>query len=170
MKKKNVRKAVAKKKKAAKKPAKVHFIPAGYHTVTPYMISSHVAQVLDFAKKALSAKERYRMAGPDGSIAHAEFKVGDSIMMIGAAMGDNASMPGSFYLYVKDCDAVYKRALEAGATSMREPADQFYGDRNASVKDAAGNLWSFGTKKENLSSKEVNKRAEAAMKSMPKEN
>ena len=72
---------------------------------------------------------------------HAQVSIGDSIIVMGEPMGEFNPIPGSIYLYVTGTDAVYKRALQAGATSMMEPADQFYGDRNAGVKDSSGNIW-----------------------------
>jgi PhnB protein len=139
-------------------------IPEGYHTVTPYVVVPGVAKLIDFLKQAFDAKELHRMAGPDGRIMHAEVKIGDSPVMLGEPMGEWKAMPCAVYIYVADTDAVYNSALRAGATSMMEPADQFYGDRNAGVKDPAGNLWWIATHVEDLSTEEIKKRSEAAMK------
>jgi PhnB protein len=98
-------------------------------------------RVIEFLKQAFEAKEVERMSMPDGSIMHAEVRAGDSTVMLGEASGQWGPMPASLYMYVPDVDAVYQRVLKAGATSVMEPADQFYGDRNAGVKDSAGNLW-----------------------------
>ncbi len=95
---------------------------------------------------------------------HAQVKIGDSFVMMGEPMGEFQPMPASIYLYVEDTDATYQRALEAGATSIMEPADQFYGDRNAGVKDPFGNLWWIGTHIEDVSPEEIEKRAKAAMR------
>jgi len=81
------------------------------------------------------------MVRPDGMIGHAEVKIGDSIMMLGEAGSECPPMPGTSYLYVNDADATYKRALQAGATSLMEPTDMFWGDRHACVKDRCGNHW-----------------------------
>jgi PhnB protein len=140
-------------------------IPDGYHTVTPYLIVEGVAGLIDFLKQAFDAVETERMPGPDGKVGHGEVRIGDSVVMMGEASGEWKPMPGSIYLYVNDTDATYKRALEAGATSVMEPADQFYGDRNAGVKDASGNMWWIATRKENVSPEELRKRAEARAKS-----
>ena len=140
-------------------------IPDGYHTVTPYLIVEGVAGLIDFLKQAFDAVETERMPGPDGKVGHGEVRIGDSVVMMGEASGDWKPMPGSIYLYVNDTDATYKRALDAGATSVMEPADQFYGDRNAGVKDASGNMWWIATRKENVSPEELRKRAEARAKS-----
>ncbi len=139
-------------------------IPEGYHTVTPYVVVPGVAKLIDFLKQAFDAKELHRMAGPEGRIMHAEVRIGDSPVMLGEPMGEWKAMPCAVYLYVEDTDAVYNSALRAGGTSMMEPADQFYGDRNAGVKDPAGNLWWIATHLEDLSTEEIKKRSEAVMK------
>jgi len=139
-------------------------IPDGYHTVTPYLVLEGAAKFIDFAKQAFGAEETFRMAGPDGKIGHAELKIGDSMIMLGDAPGaQSGPMPGMLHLYVPDADASYKRALQAGATSLREPADQFYGDRSAGVKDAFGNQWWLATHIEDVAPEEMQKRAAAAM-------
>ena len=112
-------------------------IPDGFHTVTPYMVVEGASKLLEFLKRAFEAKELQRMAQPDGSIMHAEVKIGDSVVMMGEARGEHKPMPCSIYLYVNDADTVYKRALQAGAASTMEPADQFWGDRTAGVKNAS---------------------------------
>jgi PhnB protein len=139
-------------------------IPDGLHTVTPYMIIDGASKLIDFLKQAFEATEMNRMNNPDNSIGHAAIRIGDSVLMMSDARGDWKSMPSAIYLYVNDTDATYKRALQAGATSVMEPADQFYGDRNAGVKDPVGNFWWIATHKEDLSSEEMGKRAEEYMK------
>lgn len=139
----------------------VKAVPDGYHTVTPHLTVKGASKVLDFVKQAFEAKEIHRMAHPDGTLMHAEIKIGDSIVMMGEARDGCQPMPSSLYLYVPDADAVYKRALRAGATSTMEPANQFWGDRTAAVKDPAGNQWMIGTHKEDVSPEELRKRAEA---------
>ena len=105
------------------------------------------------------------MPGPNGTVAHAELKIGDSMVMIGDAGDQWPVKTGQVYLYLEDCDRFYKQALAAGATSVREPADQFYGDRNATVNDAFGNTWSIGTHVEDVSSEEMERRMQALKKS-----
>ena len=140
-------------------------IPEGHHTVTPYITVPGVANLVDFLKRAFGAQETYpMMRRPDGTVMHAEVKIGDSVIMMGEPMGEFKAMPASLYLYVDDTDAVYQRALQAGATSLMEPADQFYGDRNAGIKDVSGNRWWIATHKEDVPPEEMAKRAEAAMK------
>jgi uncharacterized glyoxalase superfamily protein PhnB len=105
-----------------------------------------------------------RMPTPDGTIMHAEVRIGDSPVMMGEARGEHKPMPGSIYLYVDDTDATYRRALQAGATSLMEPADQFYGDRSASVVDPVGNHWFIATHIEDVPPEELARRAEVFMK------
>jgi len=143
--------------------AKAQAIPKGYHTVTPYLTVSGAANVIDFMKKAFGAKELFRFPGPNGTVAHAEVQIGDSMIMIGDAGPQFPPMPAKIHLYVEDCDRYYKQALAAGATSVREMQDQFYGDRNGAVKDSAGNEWWISTHVEDVSSEEMQRRM-AAMK------
>ena len=139
-------------------------MPDGYHSVTPYLSVPGVAKLLDFLQQAFEAQELHRMPRPDGTIMHAEVRIGDSLVMMGEPMGSAQPMFGSLYLYVHDVDAVYKRALQAGATTTSEPADQFYGDRSAGVKDPVGNQWWIATHKEDVPPEEMAKRAEAVMR------
>jgi uncharacterized glyoxalase superfamily protein PhnB len=145
-------------------PSQTKSIPEGYHTVTPHLIVQGAPKLLDFLKQAFDAKEKYSLTGPDGAIMHAEVKIGDSMVMIGEAMGEWKAMPASIALYTDNADALYKRALEAGATPIREPADQFYGDRSGGVKDPAGNHWWIATHIEDVPPDELKKRAEEWMK------
>jgi PhnB protein len=93
-------------------------IPDGYHVVTPYLIVRGVPGLIDFMTRAFQAEVHERMETPDGTVMHAEVKIGDSIIMMGEASEKYPPMPGGLYLYVKDTDAVYRRALEAGAVSL----------------------------------------------------
>jgi PhnB protein len=139
-------------------------IPAGYHAVTPYLVATGATKLADFLKQAFGAEETFRMPAPDGSIMHAEMKIGDSMIMLGEASEQWKPMPCALYLYVEDADAVYNRAIRSGATSIMEPADQFYGDRQGGVKDPSGNSWWIATHKEDVSPEELKRRAEAHMK------
>jgi len=139
-------------------------IPEGFHTVTPYLLVSGVPKLIEFLKKAFAAEVTEYLAMPDGVVMHAEVKIGDSIIMMGDPRGTCTPTLTSLYLYVPDCDAVYKRAIQAGATSTMEPADQFYGDRNAGVKDPLGNTWWIATHKEDVPPDELRKRAAAHSK------
>ena len=138
-------------------------IPDGYHTITPYLTVPGVAKLIEFMQQAFGAEVTERMAQPDGAIAHAEVRIGDSVVMMGEAGGEWEPMPSGIYLYVEDADAVYRKALEAGATSLREPADQFYGDRQVGVKDPSGNYWWISTHIEDVPREELERRAQQAM-------
>ena len=135
-------------------------IPEGYNTVTPYLVIEGADEVLEFVKQAFGAEERFRMDREDGTIGHAEVTIGDSVVMLAEAGGEWTSMPGGLHLYVEDCDATYARALEAGAESVREPEDQFYGDRSGGVRDRAGNLWWITTHVEDVPPEEMERRAQ----------
>jgi PhnB protein len=113
---------------------------AAYHTVTPYLVVPGVPALIEFAQRAFGAVEVQRHQRPDGSIMHAEIKIGDSVVMMGEPSGEFTPMPASLYLLADDADATYARALAAGATSLRAPEEQPYG-RSAGVRDTGGNLW-----------------------------
>jgi len=136
-------------------------IPDGFHSVTPYLLVSGVPRLIDFLKQAFDAEVTECMAMPDGTVMHAQVKIGDSIIMMSDPRGACEPTPASLYLYVPDTDAVYAKALEAGATSVMEPADQFYGDRNSGVKDPVDNTWWIATHIEDVPPDELRKRAEA---------
>lgn len=112
-----------------------------YRTVTPYLLVARADAELDFLKAAFGAEEREVTRHPDGSIVHAEVSIGDSLVMLGQAGGQWKPRDGSFYLWVADVDATYRRALEAGAASESEPEDKAYGHRNAGVIDPNGLTW-----------------------------
>jgi PhnB protein len=139
------------------------FKPDGYHTVTPYLVVNGVPKLVEFLQQAFGAEEISRHTNPDGSIMHAEVRIGDSRVMMGEASEQWKAMPAMLHLYVDDTDAAYRRALEAGATSVREPADQFYGDRSAGVQDHSGNQWWLATHIEDVTPEEMQARHEAAM-------
>jgi len=138
-------------------------VPEGYQSVTPYLVVPGVRDLLTFLEQAFDAEVTTApMTTPDGRVMHAEVRIGESRVMMGEPPADFAPMPALLYLYVADADAAYARALAAGATSMMEPADQFFGDRNAGVKDPCGNLWWLATRKETLSDEELRRRAATA--------
>jgi PhnB protein len=120
-------------------------IPEGYHTVVPYIVAADAEALLEFLKTGLKAKEIEVMRYPDGRVWHGDVLIGDSHVMLSQATERHPAMPATLYLYVPDTDAAYRAAMAAGATSVMEPANQFYGDRNAGVKDSNGNMWYFGT-------------------------
>ena len=135
--------------------------PEGYHTITPTLIVNGAARLHEFLKKVFDAKVLMSYPGPNNTIVHSEVQIGDSRLMIADASPMFSAQSSSFYLYVPDCDAVYRRALAAGGKSEREPASQFYGDRNASVVDEFGNRWSMGTHVEDVSEEELQRRMKA---------
>jgi uncharacterized glyoxalase superfamily protein PhnB len=172
--KKAARKKVSKKKRSngsAKQKRKVSPVPAGYHTATPYLVCRRAGNAIDFYKSAFGAKEKFRMPGPDGSVAHAEIQIGDSVIMLGEeAIDRGAKSPEtlggsgtSVMLYVKDVDAFANKALAAGATVVMPLQDMFWGDRYGRIKDPFGHEWSIATHKEDVSPKEMAKRAQSAM-------
>jgi PhnB protein len=140
----------------------VKAIPDGYHSVTPFLSTKGASQLVNFLKQAFGAKEIMSMPGPGGVVMHAEVNIGNSRLMVSEAMQGEPNR-GTFYLYVEDADALYNRALTAGATSEREPKDEFWGDRTAMVKDPFGNTWSVATHEEDVSPDEMGRRAAAAM-------
>lgn len=138
-------------------------IPEGYHTVTPFLIVKDAAKLIDFLREAFNAEENFRMNNPDETVAHAEVKIGNSMVMVSEANEQFPAIPNILHLYVEDTDAVFQRALKAGAETLKEPSDQFYGDRSGSVKDAFGNQWWIGTHIEDVTPEEVEKRMESCM-------
>ena len=147
-------------KEGEAKESSVDPIPKGYRTVTPYLVAADGAALLDFAKQAFGAEETFRAVGTAGGI-HAEVRIGDSMLMMGGGLPGrefrSTANTHALHLYVPDCDAVYERALRAGATSLDGPRDQEYGERSGSVKDPAGNFWYIATHKgESYTPKELN--------------
>ena len=149
----------------------VKAIPDGYHSVTPYITVRNAAAALDFYKKALGATETMRFETPDGSVCHAEIQIGDSKVMLGdenpewgnkspQTLGGSA---GGLCIYVEDCDALFDRAVAAGATVMKPLADQFYGDRSGTVIDPFGHAWTLATHQEDVSIDEMKARMAALM-------
>ena len=139
-------------------------IPDGYHTVTPYLVIPGVAKLIEFLKTAFQATELNRHLRPDGAVMHAEVQIGDSKIMLGEASDQNQARPTTLHLFSEDVDSVYRRAIQAGGTSLREPADQFYGDRMAGVQDPAGNQWWIAMHIEDVSPQEMERRMAAAQR------
>jgi PhnB protein len=139
----------------------VKHIPEGYHAVTPLLSVKEAARLIDFLKAAFDAVELYRFPAEDGSVMHATIRIRDSLLMLGEAMEGFPVMPASIYLYVPDADATYKAAMDAGGESLEGPADQFWGDRVATIRDFAGNKWWIATHVEDVNSEELARRAQA---------
>jgi PhnB protein len=149
-------------------------IPEGYRTVTPYLSLDDAAAAIEFYKRAFGATEHMRMPMPDGKVAHAELRIGDSLVMLSDAMQQSITRPpkelggttGGIFLYVEDVDAAYRKAVEAGATAEVEPTDMFWGDRFGTLVDPFGHHWSMATHTEDLSEAEIAERAKTAMAEM----
>ena len=139
--------------------AKVQAVPDGFHSVTPYLVVDDVASVLEFIVQAFGADVTEKMEVPGAGLMHAEVQIGDSRVMLGQARDGYPAMPSMLYLYVEDCDAAFDRAVGAGGAVVREPEDQFYGERSGGVRDPGGNQWWFGTRLEIVSAEEAAKRA-----------
>jgi PhnB protein len=139
----------------------VKAVPEGYHTVTPYLVVQGAERVIQFLKDAFDGEEIERMPGPNGRLAHAEVRIGDSVVMMGEPTDPSIQIPAMLYVYVPDADAAYARALRAGASSIQEPRTEFYGDRTAAVKDACGNQWYMATHVEDVSHEELVRRSAA---------
>jgi uncharacterized glyoxalase superfamily protein PhnB len=144
---------------------KTSFIPSGFRTVTPYLLVPEVAPLMRFLKEAFGAIDdapalRHSKM-PDGSIGHAEMIIGDSVLMMGKSGEHFPAMPSMVHLYLEDVDKFYQQALQAGATTAMEPADQFYGERSAGVKDEFGNMWWISAVVEEISPEEHERREQA---------
>lgn len=137
-------------------------IPKGYRTVTPWIIARGVARLIDFLKEAFGAEEYGRVYNEDGTIGHAEVRMGDSVVMLFDAKEEWPDTPSLPRLYVEDGDAVYRRALEAGGTSVTsvtEVTELFFGDRVGRVRDPWGNIWWIQTHIEDVDPEEMARRA-----------
>jgi PhnB protein len=119
--------------------------PEGLRTVTPYLHPRSANRLIGFLEAAFGAEETFRHEMPGRGVAHAKVRIGDAVIEMGDAHGPWQPMPTAFYLYVPDVEALYARALGAGATSLQPPADQPYGDRTAHVADPFGNVWYLAT-------------------------
>ncbi|MBJ6799907.1 VOC family protein [Geomonas propionica] len=145
-------------------------IAEGFHSVTPMFMFKDCRKAIEFYRNAFGAVERYTMPGPDGGVMHAELMVGDSIIMMGDEFpGENCKSaetlgvsPISFYLYVENVDAAFRRALEAGAIEKMEVQDMFWGDRAGSLQDPFGYNWMLATHTRDLTPEEIREGAKAA--------
>lgn len=133
-------------------------IPEGQQSVTVYLVINDAAALITFLGDAFGAKELARHARPDGTIMHAQLRIGGSVVMMSEPMGGQKTMPAMLHLYVGNVDEVYQRALDAGASSIMPPTDQFYGDRSGAVLDKHGNQWWIATHIEDVSKEEMAKR------------
>lgn len=149
-------------------------VPEGYHTITPSLTVHDAAAAIDFYKRAFGAEELARMPGPGGKVMHSELRIGDSRFFVidDMGMGSTKSPKGagtttcSLNVYVEDCDAVWKRAVGAGATVAMPLDNQFWGDRYGALVDPYGHSWGIGSHVEDLTPEEMQKRGAAAMAQM----
>ena len=145
---------------------KVKPVPDDCHAITPYLLVPDVAELVKFLTKAFGGVPRARITRLNGTVLHAQVRIRDSLVMLGEPQSPWKPRATVLYLYVADVDAVYRRAIKAGAKSVVEPADMFYGDRHACVTDPAGNNWWIATRIENVSEREIQRRANAFFKQM----
>lgn len=133
-------------------------VPEGYHSVTPWLISSDTAALLDYLGAAFDAEEIARVVDYDGTIGHAEARIGDSVIMMFDAKPHWPPTPGFLRLYVADADAMHEQAVAAGGTSVTEVTHLFFGDRVGRVRDPLGNLWWIQTRVEDVAPAELRRR------------
>lgn len=166
--------------KAARKLAvAVKPVPEGYHTITPHLTVRGADRAIEFYRKAFGAEELGRMPGPDGkSVLHAELKIGDSRLFLCDEMpGMGCKSPealggasSGIYLYVRNVDEAFRKAVDAGAAVKRPVEDMFWGDRTGSVQDPFGYVWDLATHKEDVSPQEIQRRGKEFLKAMEGEN
>jgi PhnB protein len=151
--------------------ATVKPIPDGYPRVTPYLHVDGASKAIDFYRTVFGAKERMRMAGPDGRIGHAELEIGNSMIMVADEHPDMnvrgpksiGGTPVTVLVYVEDVDRAFERALKAGAKELRPVENQFYGDRSGQFEDPFGHHWNVATHVEDVPPDEMAKRAAKMM-------
>lgn len=143
----------------------VKFIPHGFHSLTPYVVVENASAFIDFITRGLGANLTYIMKDEETNlVVHATAKIGDSTLMISDVMEGMEAKTCMLFLYVKDMDSVYQKALKANGISVREPLNEFYGDRAACIKDEWGNLWWIATHIEDVSEEELKRRKEQMSK------
>lgn len=133
-------------------------IREGFHTVTPYLFTVGTARLIEFISAAFNADLMYRKDRPDGAVMHAELRIGNSMVMVGEASGEFGPMPTSIYLYVPDCDTIYRQAIQAGGTSVFDIRTLPNGERYGGVKDPFGNIWWVATHVEDVTPEEEERR------------
>ena len=144
--------------RAGKKPQRVSWLPKGYPVMSSVAVLDDCAGAIDWYKKVLGARQRLRLDMPGGAVAHCELGFAESVLMVGSPMPPQfPAKSASFIVYVRNCDATYKKAVAAGASSLQEPTDQFYGDRSARFADPFGNEWTVMTHIRDVSVREMKK-------------
>jgi PhnB protein len=142
----------------------VEAVPARYGSITPYLVVVGADKLVKFLEQAFGGVCIERVPGPTGALAHAEVKIGDSIVMLGEASERAKAFPATIYHYVPNIDEAHRRAVASGATVLTEPTDQFYGDRSGAVIDPCGNFWYLATHVEDVTPEEIAKRLQAMKK------
>jgi uncharacterized glyoxalase superfamily protein PhnB len=127
---------------------KPNFVPSGYTIVSPYLVVTDAPATIEFTKRVFSATELRRFSTPDGRIAHAEVRIGDTVVMLGQATADWPAAGAHVHVFVPDVDATYKLALASGAQSVQEPVKGQDEDKRGGVKDAGGTTWWIATRVE----------------------
>ena len=154
---------------------KTNYIPAGYHTLTPYLVVNGAARALEFYKQAFGATEVARMPGPGGKLMHAELRIGDSVVMLSdefpgmstcKAPKSLGGTTGSIFLYLADVDPAFRKAVEAGCKVLMPLTNMFWGDRFGKLEDPFGNQWTMATHVEDVTPDEMRRRAADAMARM----
>lgn len=133
-------------------------IPERYTNVIPFLVCNGAGKVIEFCQKAFDAKISDMHKTDDGTIMHAAIHIRDSAIMLSDGSPQFPSMPSMLHIYVEDVDSVYKKAIDAGGVSLREPTNEFYGDRSCGVKDSSGNQWWIATHIEDLTPEEIERR------------
>lgn len=137
-------------------------IPEGYSNVIPYLICKDTNKVIEFAEKTFGAKLSNINKGEDGTVYHATIHIRDSAVMLSEGSEKYPAVPAMMYIYVENTDEVYKKGLEAGGKSLREPTDEFYGDRSCGLEDSSGNQWWIASHLEDVSDEEIARRQKEA--------
>lgn len=143
-------------------------IPDGYHAVTPYLVMKNASDAIEWYRKVFHAEAHLRLDGPGNSVAHAEIKVGDSIIMLADECPDMGfygpdhyeGSPSHLMIYTEDVDKMFDAAVAAGAEALRPVNDQFYGDRSGAIKDPFGHQWTLATHIKDMTQEEVQKAAD----------
>jgi PhnB protein len=138
----------------------VRAVPEGFHTVTPYLVVDNAPKLIEFIKNAFGGTVAFISNTEDNKIMHATVNIGDSTIMLSDTMEGMHAQSAMLYLYLEDADAVYKKAIQAKATSVREPKTEFYGDRAGCVKDQWGNVWWIATHVEDVDPDELERRSQ----------
>jgi PhnB protein len=149
--------------KTNKSKSSVRAIPKGFHTVTPYLVADNAIGLIEFLERAFDGKISFKMLDDNNKVVHATVNIGDSIIMISDSMEGHEAQTAMLFIYVENVDDIYKQAVKAKATVVREVKDEFYGDRTGAVKDAWGNIWWIATHVEDVSQEELERRSKEAL-------